>query len=110
MKKHDISLDKIKKEIRVRVWGMYGPDDANSFVEEFTKIVSTMQPSQFILSFDTEELKVSTQDMIPMLEGCFKLYKDLGFKKVLIKAGNNVTLKMQLNRVSRNTGLVIELV
>jgi hypothetical protein len=108
MKKYEISLDNVKKEMKVKVWGMYEPDDAKNFVEDFTKALSPIQPSEFVLSFDCEELKVSKQEMVPMLEGCFKMYKDLGFKKVLMRPGNNVTLKMQLSRVSRNTGLAIE--
>jgi hypothetical protein len=110
MKKYEMTLNNTKKEVNVRIWGMYGPDDAKSFVEDFTKIVSTIQTSEFVLSFDAEELKVSAQEMLPMLEGCFKMYKDLGFKKVVAKVENNVTLKMQLKRLGRNAGLDIEIV
>jgi len=103
-------LDKGKKELDVKVWGMYEEKDAESFMEEFQKIVSTIQPSQYILSFDCKELKVSTRDMVPMLESCFKMYKDLNFKKVIINAGNNATLKMQFTRIARNSGLDVEIV
>lgn len=110
MKKYELALNKTMKEITVRVWGIYRPDDAKDFVEDFTKIVSTIQTSQFVLSFDATQLKVSTQGMIPMLEGCFKMYQDLGFKKVVAKVENNVTLKMQLKRIGRTTGFNIEIV
>lgn len=110
MKKFDMSLNKTNKELNIRIWGMYGPDDANSFIEEFTKITASIQPSEFVLFFDAEELKVSTQDMVPMMEGCFKMYKDFGFKKVVAKVGSNVTLKMQLTRVGRGVGLALEVV
>jgi len=110
MKKHELSLDRIKKEVNIRIWGMYGPEDANSFVEDFTKLVSTIPTSEFILSFDANELKVSIQAMLPMLEGCFKMYKELGFKKIIVKIENNVTLKMQLKRIGKTTGLDIEIV
>jgi hypothetical protein len=73
MKKFDMVLDKTNKELKVKVWGMNGPDDANSFISDFTKTASTIQASEFILCFDAEELKVSTMEMVPMLEGCFKM-------------------------------------
>jgi len=110
MKKHELALNKSKKEVNIRIWGMYGPDDAKSFVEDFTALISTIQPSEYILRFDANELKVSIQTMLPMLESCFNMYKDLGFKKVIIKIENNVTLKMQLKRIGKTTGLDIEIV
>lgn len=110
MKKFEISLDRINKKLKVKVWGRYELDDANSFVADFTKIASSIQASEFILSFDVVELKVSSQEMVPILEGCFKMYKDFRFKKVLMEAGSNATLKMQLKRVGKNTGLHIEVV
>lgn len=105
MKKHEINLDKGKKELGVKVWGMYEEKDAKSFIEEFQETASAIQPSEYTLSFDCKELKVSTRDMVPMLEGCFKMYKDLNFNKVIINAGNNATLKMQFTRIARNAGL-----
>lgn len=110
MKKHEINLDKVKKQLNVKVWGMYGEEDAKSFVEEFKKITSTIQPLQYILSFDAKELKVSIRDMVPMLEGCFKMYKDLNFNKVIINSGNNATLKMQFTRIAKNSGLSVEII
>lgn len=110
MKKFEMSMDKTKKELNVRIWGMFGPDDANAFIEEFNKIVTAIQPKEFVLAFDAKELNVSKPEMLPMLEGCFKMYKAIGFKKVLAKVGSNVTLKMQLGRVGRNAGLDIEVI
>ncbi|MFL0194231.1 hypothetical protein ACJDU8_01370 [Clostridium sp. WILCCON 0269] len=110
MKKHEMALNKAKKEFNVKIWGMYEASDAKSFIEEFKKIVSTIQTADYILCFDSQELKVSTRDMVPMLESCFKMYKDLNFKKVIMKAGNNATLKMQLTRIGRNVGLNVEVI
>lgn len=110
MKKYEMSVDKIRKQLSIRVWGMFGQEDANGFVEDFKKTVSTIQAREFILAFDAKELNVSKPEMLPMLEGCFKMYKECGFKKVEAKVENNVTLKMQLGRVARNAGLNIEVV
>lgn len=110
MKKYDMSLDKTNKQLNVTIGGMFEPDDANGFVKEFTATLSTVQASEFVLSFDAKDLKVSRPEMLPMLEGCFKMYKEFGFKKVVAKVDNNVTLKMQLSRVARNVGLNLEVV
>lgn len=109
MKKHEISLNKANKELKVKVWGMFESEDAANFIADFKETVSTIQPSETALSFDTTELKVSKQEMMPMLEGCFNMYKDFGFQKVSIETENNAILKMQLNRVAKKIGLAIEL-
>lgn len=110
MKKYAMSLDKTNKQLNVTIGGQFEPDDANSFVKEFIATIATIEASEFILSFDAQELKVSKPEMLPMLEDCFKMYKDFGFKKVVGKVGNNITLKMQLSRIARKAGLDMELV
>lgn len=40
-----------------------------------------------------------------MLEGCFQLYKNDGFKKVILRIASNPILKLQLNRVARSVKL-----
>ena len=82
-----MTLNKGMKEISIKVRGRYEPDDAKRFAEEFIKLVSTIHPSEFLLWFDAEELKVSTQAMVPVLEGSFKMYALLlsfHFTKVLL--------------------------
>ncbi|WP_035284125.1 MULTISPECIES: hypothetical protein [unclassified Clostridium] len=110
MKKYQMSVDKGKKEMNIRVWGMFEASDANSFIEDFKKELSSIQTSEFILAFDAKDLNVSKPEMLPMLEGCFKMYKECNFKKVTAKVENNVTLKMQLSRIGRNSGLNIEVI
>jgi hypothetical protein len=110
MKKYEMSLDKARNQLNVTIGGMFEPDDANAFVKEFTATVSTIKVSEYILSFDAKDLRVSSPEMLPMLEGCFKMYKGFEFKKVVAKVYSNVTLKMQLSRIARNVGLDMELI
>lgn len=110
MKKFDMSLDKSNKELKVKAWGMYGIEDANSFVKDFIKTTFSIKASEFILCFDAAELKVFTGEVVPVMEKCFEIYKDFGFKKVLMEAGSNAILKMQLKRVGKNAGLAVEVV
>lgn len=110
MKKYEMSLERASQKINIRLEGMFQPDDANSFVKEFKGIVSTIKASEYFLYFDAKGLKVSTPEMVPMLEGCFKMYKEVGFKRVAIKVENNPTLRMQLSRLARNVGLNLEVI
>jgi hypothetical protein len=110
MKKYEMSLDKTNKQLNVTIGGMFELDDANAFVKEFTATTATIKVSEYVLSFDAKDLRVSSPEMLPMLEGCFKMYKGFGFKKVVAKVYSNVTLKMQLSRIARNVGLDIELI
>jgi hypothetical protein len=105
MKKYDISLDTIDKTLNVKIGGMFDQSDAESFIKDFTGILATIKAIDFDLVFDASELSVSKPEMLPMLEGCFKMYKDIGFKKVVANVGSNITLKMQLGRIARTAGL-----
>ncbi len=109
MKKFEMSLDKNVKEVKIKIGGMFEPEDANSFIKDFTEIISTIKAVEFVLAFDAKELRVSKPEMLPMLEGCLKMYKDAGFKKVVVKVENNITLKMQLTRLSKNVGVNLEI-
>lgn len=110
MKKYEMSLERINKNVNIKIGGLFEPDDANRFVEDLTTLISTIKAPEYILCFDAKELKVSKKEMLPMLEGCFEMYKEIGFKKVTIKTENNVTLKMQLSRLAGNVGLDLEVI
>lgn len=51
MKKHEINLDKGKKRLSVKVWGMYEEKDAKSFIEEFQKqqLLYNLQSIHYLL-------------------------------------------------------------
>lgn len=93
MKKYEMTLNKAMKEISIKVRGIYEPHDAKSFKKDFIKLVTTIDTSEFLLWFDTAELNVSNQSMVPVLEGCFKMYKNLVLKKIIVTIGSNIDLK-----------------
>jgi len=105
MEKHIIKLDTTKKNLSVKLIGKFGNDDVGSFVQAFTNTVKLIKPAECTLTFDAKELQVSQQEMLPMLENCFGLYKSIGFKKIYMNMGDNVVLKMQVNRIARKSGL-----
>ncbi len=104
-KKSELKLNKVTKVVNAKVKGSFTPEDANYFVTEYMKIVNQIDAKEYELTFDCTELRVSTQDMVPMLSGCFEMYKKDGFKKVTFDCGSNAALRMQVNRVARMTEL-----
>lgn len=105
-KKFQLKLDKRGNILIAVVEGFFQPDDANQFVGEYTKIIAGINAKEFELQFDCKNLKVSSNDMTPMLTACFEMYKKDGFKNIIFDCGTNSTLKLQLGRIARTTGIV----
>jgi hypothetical protein len=107
-KKFSLSVNKTGKVVNAMVQGLFQPEDANQFVVAYKKIVGEIKAEEYELHFDSTNLKVNTQDMIPMLSACFEMYKKDNFKKIIFDCGSSATLKMQLRRVAGNVGLNYE--
>jgi hypothetical protein len=104
-KKFNLSLNRAGKIMNAMVQGFYKPEDANGFVADYSSMVHEIKPAEYELHFDCSNLKVTSQDMLPMLSACMEMYKKDGFKKIVFGCGSNPTLKMQIQRVARNAGL-----
>lgn len=100
-----LNLNKLTKIIYAKVKGAFEPEDAAYFVSEYTKIVEQVDAKEYELRFDCTELRVNSQDMVPLLKNCFDMYKKDGFKKVIFDCGSNAALRMQCGRVSRMSEL-----
>jgi len=104
-KKSELRLDMKAKILYAMVQGFFKPADANEFVEEYTKNVKTINAKEYELHFDCKSMKVSSQEMVPMLTACFEMYKKDGFTKVVFYCGESASLKLQIRRV----GNIVEL-
>jgi P pilus assembly chaperone PapD len=104
-KKFTLRLDKQGKIFYAEVHGSFKPEDANAFVTEYTQNVNSINPTEYELNFDSTKLKVNTQDMVPMLAACFEMYDKAGYRRIVFDCSGNPTLKMQINRVAKMTGL-----
>lgn len=108
--KYDISWDKEKKVILMDVRGFFKPEDGESFIKDYNSIVSKIKPSEYTLVVDPEDLRTSSQDMLPVLKGCFELYESSGFKEVLMITPTSAISAMQLKNVQKDTGVRMEFV
>ncbi|MGE7660379.1 hypothetical protein ACQKL0_01110 [Peribacillus sp. NPDC097264] len=104
-KKYDININSSKKVIEMFVGGSFTPADAQAFTNDYHKMVGSIDASVYTLEIDCTTMNVVTSQMIPELEGSYKLYKQSGFKKIIFKIKDSTILKMQLARLARNTGL-----
>ncbi|MNI67107.1 hypothetical protein D3C73_1227180 [compost metagenome] len=89
----------------VQVEGTMSEEDAGSFIKEYNQTVSKFDPTQYEIALDCTNLNVSSPDVLPMLEQCYLLYQQSGFKKVIFTIAKSPVLKMQLSRVARSTKL-----
>lgn len=108
--KYDITWDNEKKAIVMEVRGFFKPEDGESFIKDYNSMIAKVNPSEYTLVVDPEDLKTSSQDMIPVLKGCFELYKSSGFKEVLMVTPTSAISTMQLKNIQKETGVKMEFV
>ena len=80
-------------------------EDSNLFVAEYNSKTSAIQAAEYTLEVDCVDMPVVTADMADELTEVMKLYKSTGFNQVIFQTKGSNTLKLQLNRLSRNAGL-----
>jgi adenine deaminase len=102
---YTIDTNRTTKEIQMKVVGVFTPQQAEAFHNDYKKHIGSIQASDFTLNVDCTDMKVISQDMIPKLQYSFELYKNSGFKKVKFITNGQVVIKMQINRIARTVGL-----
>ncbi|WP_379131254.1 hypothetical protein [Paenibacillus sp. sgz500958] len=93
------------RKFNVMVEGSMSQEDAGRFIQQYNEHVSKFDATQYEIVLDCTGLNVSSPDVLPMLEACYVMYKESGFKKVVFTIAKNPVLKMQLGRVARSTKL-----
>ncbi|RDW16186.1 hypothetical protein [Oceanobacillus chungangensis] len=102
---YTMKVNQGNKTIDMTVSGSFTPEKAEEFVADYKRIVAGVKANEYTLKFDCRDLNVVTQEMIPPLEFCMKLYKESGFEKVEVGIKKSAIIKMQLNRIARSAGL-----
>lgn len=101
----NIKVDQGAKIFYAEVEGSFSPEDGVSAIDGYQKAVSAISAPEYVIDIDCTKLNVSAPEALPMLEGCFELYKKDGFNKVVLRIAQNPILKMQLSRVARTVKL-----
>lgn len=101
----NIKIDQASKVFYAEVEGSFSQEDGAKAIEGYQQAVSGISVPEYTIDIDCTNLNVTAPEALPMLEGCFGLYKKDGFKAVKLTIAQNPILKMQLARVARNVKL-----
>lgn len=99
---YKIDVDNLKKRFIISVEGYMKEDEAKQFIDEYESKIKGITPSQYELVLDGKKLKVSQQDLLPILEGLLTSYVKSGFKKIYFITMESAVAMMQMKRVSGN--------
>ncbi|MFT8323222.1 MAG: hypothetical protein ABF649_20350 [Bacillus sp. (in: firmicutes)] len=100
-----------KKELFIKVSGFIKESEGEAFLTEYQQHMKQITPSAYTLIIDSTNLSVSKADMLPVLEGCFKLYMSNGFKRILMINPKSVIAKSQMQKLAKSinyTGIFID--
>jgi|SRR5690625_762258 len=101
-----ITANRVHKVVNIMVEGSFTTEKAKEFVKDYQSKVAGLNAKEYTLQFDCKQLALAKADRVKDLEECFLLYKETGFKNVTFEIEKNLVLKMQLNRLARQTGLI----
>lgn len=100
-----IQINNLNKVVTFAVAEKITMEEAKLFVSEYKVKMKTINAAEYTLEADCTSMRVLDQDNAANLTDVMKMYKETGFKKIILKISNNNILKMQLSRVARNAGL-----
>ncbi len=91
--------------LKIVLDGKFGDEDIASFGEAYGQAVRKINPSQVSLELDARNMGVITPDKQEKLKGFFVLYKQTGFKKVVLRMEDSAILAMQVRRLAKEAGI-----
>lgn len=98
-------INKETKVMYAEASGSFSPEAARETLKQYHENVSQINPAEYTLSIDCSKLNVFSPDVAPILEQCFMLYKQTGFKKIKFTISNSNVLKNQFVRIAKKAGL-----
>ncbi|WP_410514773.1 hypothetical protein PaeBR_10535 [Paenibacillus sp. BR2-3] len=105
MGKFNLKTDSANKVMNIELEGTFSEEDGTKSIQAYKQTISPINPADYELLIDCRKLNVTSADVVPLLEGCFIMFKSDGFVKVKLTLENNPILKMQLSRLGRKAGI-----
>ena len=99
------SIDVSEDELSIVLDGKFGDEDIESFGTAYGKAVAGINPEKVRLELDARNMGVITPDKQEKLKGFFILYKQTGFKKVVLRITDSAILSMQVKRLAKEAGI-----
>lgn len=108
-KKFDFLIN--QNTLKISVCGFFNSSDAHSYIEEYNRCLKNINPSSINLTLDCTSLEIVHRDVLPLLEECFRMYKDSGFKCInMLLSSNQDGLKDQLFNLSQKINLNLKFI
>ncbi|MDP4178821.1 MAG: hypothetical protein Q8900_10830 [Bacillota bacterium] len=96
---YKIEINNIKKTFYLTFSGIFTPDEVDNFLKEYSSKVSSIPSNEYKLVADTTNLRVSKQEMLPLMKNCIALYMQTPFQKRYAVEGDSIITNMQMKRV-----------
>ncbi len=91
--------------LKIVLDGKFGDEDIASFGAAYGQAVRKITPSQVSLELDARNMGIITPDKQEKLKGFFILYKQTGFRKVILRMQDSAILAMQVRRLAKEAGI-----
>lgn len=98
-------ITKENKKIFITVERTLISGNTQQYLSDFSKIMEGVNPHEYELFIDGTKYIITSLEMQDTLKMHLTHFKELGFKKITIKIGNNVVLKLQVSRIAKYAGL-----
>ena len=106
MNKGNFSFVDTPGVLTIKIGGFFSKEDGEAYIREYNSQLRKINPKTKSLVLDCRELKVTTQDLLPMLQGCIVKYCSDEFKNVkAIINKNQPVLSMQIKKLVRNANV-----
>ena len=102
--KFEITVNPSAKSIDMIIAGTFTPEKVEEFLAEYALQVNRIPSCEHTLRINCLDIDVLTQAMIPYMERCFRVYQETGCKSMILIINKSPMLKMQFNRIIKNTG------
>lgn len=96
---YEVNINKDNKIFTVVAGGYFKPEEANAFMKEYTEKKNSINPGEYSVVLQDNELKVSNEEMVPILSGILKQYIADGFKKIYLLPMKSAVALGQLRKL-----------
>jgi len=84
--------------------GFFSPEEAQRFMVDYKNELRKIVPSAKVLILDGSKLSTATQDLLPTLGACMKMYISDGFKKIYSVKFDSAITNMQVSNLGKEMG------
>ncbi|MGI5985178.1 MAG: hypothetical protein GXY01_10045 [Clostridiales bacterium] len=97
-------FEQTPKATIITLSGFFTPEEAQKFMADYKNELKKIVPSSKALVLDGSKLSTASQDIVPALSSCMKMYVSDGFRKIFsVKFDSSIT-NMQVSKLWKDLG------